>query len=106
MRTMAISGSDLVQAFKVVCESEGKLFIPDSPRQDDIADSMAKHYDSDDLLDAIKLYIKSEYGPMLIFDFAIKSRDFVDKIKKERLSIDKFKQTVADTRKLIEENEL
>jgi len=106
MIPMSIAGSDLIQAFKAVCESEGKLFIPDSPRQEDIADSMAKHYDSDDLLNAIKLYVKSEYGPMLVFDFAIKSRDFVDKVKKERLSIDKFKQTVADTRKLIEEYEL
>ena len=103
---MSISGSDLVQAFKAVCDSENKLFIPDSPRQDEIAESLAKHYDSDFLLEAIKLYVKSEYGPMLIFDFAIKLRDFVDKVKRERLSIDKFKQTVADTRKLIEQDEL
>jgi hypothetical protein len=106
MIPMSITGSDLIEVFKVVCESEGRLFIPDSPRQEDIADSIAKHYDSDDLLNAIKLYVKSEYGPILVFDFAIKSRDFVDKVKKERLSIDKFKQTVADTRKLIEEYEL
>lgn len=103
---MSITGNDLIETFKVICESEDRLFIPDSPRQDDIADSMVKHYDSDDLLNAVKLYVKSEYGPILIFDFAIKSRDFVDKVKKERLSVDKFKQTVAETRKLIENYEL
>jgi hypothetical protein len=100
---MTITGHDLIEAFKTYCESEGKLFIPDSPRQDDIADSLAKHYDSDDILDAIKWCVKTEDGPFLIFDFAIKSRDYIDKIRKEKNSISKFKQVVADTRKLLQD---
>lgn len=102
---MTITGRDFIDAFKTYCENENKLFIPDSPRQDDIADSLAKHYDSDDLLDAIKWCVKTEEGPFLIFDFAIKSRDYIDKIKKEKNSVNKFKQVVAETRKLLE-NEL
>lgn len=100
---MTITGNDFIDAFKAVCESENKFFIPDSPRQDDIADSLVKHYDSDDLLDAIKWCIKSEQGPFLIFDFALKSRDYIEKVKRERNSVVRFKQVVADTRKLLED---
>lgn len=103
---MGITGSNVVDVFKVYCKEKNKLFVPDSPRQDDVADSLADHYDSDDLLEAIKWYVTNEPGPILIFDFALKSRDYVSKIQKERASVDRFKQTVAETRKLIEHNEL
>jgi hypothetical protein len=103
---MALTGNDVIEVFKVYCKENNKLFIPDSPRQDEIAVSLAEHYDSDSLLDAIKWYIEKENDPILLFDFAIKSRDYIDRVKKEKASIDKFKQTVADTRKLIENNEL
>jgi len=100
---MTIIGSDVVSAFRVFCEEKGKLFLPDSPRQDDVADSLAKHYDSDDLLMAIKWYIDTNDGPILVFNFALESRNLVDKIKREQSSINKFKQVVADTRKLLED---
>ena len=100
---MTITGHDFIDAFKAYCESENKLFIPDSPRQDDIANSLVKHYNSDDLLDAIKWCIKSEQGPFLVFDFALKSRDYIDKVKREKNSVNRFKQVVADTRKLLED---
>jgi hypothetical protein len=103
---MALTGSDVVEVFKIYCKEYSKLFVPDSPRQDEVADSLANHYDSDTLLDAIKWYIEKEDGPMLVFDFALKSRDYVEKVKKEKASVDRFKQTVAETRKLIENNEL
>jgi hypothetical protein len=103
---MSISGNDMISVFGYLCKDKKKLFVPDSPRQDDVAKSLVEHYDGDDLLDAIKLYISSEQGPILIFDFALKSRDLVEKVKKERTSVEKFKQTVADTRKLIQEDEL
>lgn len=103
---MALAGKDFVEAFKIYCSENKKLFVPDSPRQEDVADSLVSHYDSDDLLEAIKWYTEKETGPFLIFDFALKSRDYVEKVKKERASVDKFKQTVAETRKLIEQNEL
>jgi hypothetical protein len=100
---MAITGDDVIHVFKLYCEEYSKLFIPDSPRQDEVAESLARHYDSDDLLAAVKWFVQSDQGPILVFDFALKSRDYVEKVKKERASIDKFKQTVAETRKLIED---
>lgn len=100
---MAITGNDVIQAFKVYCEDKNKFFLPDSPRQEDIADSLAKHYDSDDLLMAIKWYVDINDGPILIFNFALESRSLIEKIKKEQNSINKFKQVVADTRKLLED---
>lgn len=103
---MAITGNDVIAVFKVYCKEYNKLFIPDSPRQDDVADSLAEHYDSDDLLEAIKWYVDKDAGPILVFDFALKSRDYIQKIQKERASVDRFKQTVAETRKLIEQDEL
>lgn len=103
---MSITGSDFISVFQHLCKEKGKLFIPDHPRQEEVADSLAEHYDGDDLLDAVKLFISSEPGPFLVFDFAIKSREFVSKAQKERISVEKFKQTVADTRKLIESDEL
>jgi hypothetical protein len=106
MDDMSIKGEDVISVFSLICQEKGKLFIPDSPRQDEVASSLANHYDGDDLLDAIKSYIASEQGPILVFDFAIKSRDIVEKVKKERISLERFKQTVADTRKLIQEDEL
>lgn len=103
---MAITGQDVIAVFVHICKDNNKLFIPDSPRQDEVANSLADHYDGDDLLDAIKLYVASDQGPILVFDFALKSRDLVEKVKKERVSVERFKQTVAETRKLIEDNEL
>lgn len=103
---MALSGSDVVEVFKLYCNQHNKLFVPDSPRQEEVADSMAQHYDSDDLLEAIRWYIEKETGPFIVFDFAIKSRDYIEKVKKERASVDKFRKTVEETRKLIEQNEL
>ena len=103
---MGITGDNVVDVFKIYCKEKSKLFIPDSPRQDEVAQSLAEHYDSDDLLEAIKFYVSNEVGPILIFDFALKSRDYVVKIQKERASVDRFKQTVAETRKLIESDEL
>lgn len=103
---MAISGDDVISVFAHICKEKNKLFIPDSPRQNEVAASLAEHYDGDDLLDAIKMHVSSDPGPILVFDFALKSRDLVEKVKKERASVEKFKQTVADTRKLIEDNEL
>jgi hypothetical protein len=103
---MGIIGNDVVEVFKLYCKEKSKLFIPDSPRQDEIASSLAEHYDSDDLLEAIKFYVTNEPGPILVFDFALKSRDYVSKIQKERASVDRFKQTVAETRKLIHKDEL
>jgi hypothetical protein len=98
----SLTGQEMIEFFKTCSEKYSKLFIPDSPRQEDVANSLIKHYDSDLLKQAIEWYIKAEPGPFLVFDFAIRSRDFVEKVKYENESINRFKQIVADTKKRLE----
>jgi hypothetical protein len=100
---MTITGSDVVAAFKAYCDEYNKLYIPDSPREDAVADSIAKHYNSDILLEAIKKYVQSEEGPFLLFDFAIKSRTLIENAKFEKASVDRFKEIVEETRKKLQD---
>lgn len=99
---MINTGQELIQCFKNCCEKYNKLFIPDSPRQDSVADSLANFYKTDDLEIAIDNFIKSRVGPFLIFDFAIESRTFVQKAQFDKQSGDKFKAIVEETRKRME----
>jgi hypothetical protein len=99
---MAITGVDVVTAFELCCKEQDRLFIPDIPRQEAVSESLAAHYNSDDLLDAIKWFAKNTDGPFLLFEFALKSRDIVERIRRDRLSHEKFKDLVAQTRKLIQ----
>ena len=79
-------------------ETVKQLFIPDSPRQDAVAESLVEHYDSELLLSSIDYYVKSKIGPFLLFDFAIESKKITDKVKKEKESKDKFLQIMRETR--------
>lgn len=103
---MSITGEDVIVAFTTYCAEYSRLFIPDVPRQDAVADSLAKHYNSDDLLEAIRYFVKNDKGPYLIFEFALKSKDIIEKSKFERESGEKFKEIVAQTRKKLESDEL
>ena len=103
---MSLTGEDVIVAFTTYCSEYSRLFIPDLPRQDAVADSLAKHYNSDDLLEAIKYFVKNDKGPYLIFEFALKSKDIIEKSKFERESGEKFKEIVAQTRKKLESDEL
>ena len=76
--------------------------MPDSPRQDDIAESLAKHYDSDLLVKAVEWYVENRPGPFLIFDFAIESREMVERVKHESEAKAKFKDIVEQTRQRME----
>jgi hypothetical protein len=96
---MEVTGLEVVKHFKEFCKKSNKLFIPDSPRQESVADAIAEFYKKDDLFNAIELFIKSKTGPFLIFDFAVESRAYVDKVKLEKSSSDKFKNLVEETRK-------
>ena len=100
---MNLTGELFVEIFSKKCLEHNKLFIPDMPREIAVADSLVNHYKSDDLLKAIEFYIKNEDGPFLIFDFALKSRNFIEKVKFESSSINKFKSIVEETRKKIED---
>lgn len=99
-----LTGLELIQLFKDYSESTHKLFIPDPPRQEMIADSLCKHYDSELLQKAVKWYIDINIGPFLIFDFAVESRSLVEKVRFEKISTDRFKDIVNETRKRMEES--
>lgn len=97
-----LTGTSLIQLFKDCCEKSHKLFIPDSPRQDEIAESLVKHYDSDLLRRGIEWHINNNPGPFLVFDFAIESRSVVEKVKYENESKSRFQDIVEETRKRME----
>jgi hypothetical protein len=96
---MEATGQELINFFKESCKKSNKLFIPDSPRQESVADAIADFYKKQELFDAIQLFIKSNSGPFLIFDFAVESRSYVERVKFEHKSVDKFKNIVEETRK-------
>lgn len=100
--TQNLTGPEMIQFFKDCSDKYSKLFIPDYPRENSVAESLAKHYPADLLKDAIEWYIKNEPGPFLVFNFAVQSREFVDRVKYEKASIARFKQIVADTKKRLE----
>lgn len=97
-----ITGQSLIDLFKDYSEKSHKLFIPDTPRQEQVADSLAKHYDAELLRKAVVWYIDNRPGPFLIFDFAIESRDLVEKVKYENEAKARFQDIVAETRKRME----
>ena len=99
---MEVTGQELISFFKESCKKSNKLFIPDSPRQESVADALAEFYKKEELFDAVKLFIKSKTGPFLVFDFAIESRSYVDKTKFESKSVNAFKEIVEQTKKRME----
>jgi hypothetical protein len=96
---MILTGNELIEYFKSCCKKYHKLFIPDSPRQEQVADALATFYRKDGLEEAIEYFVKSRPGPFLVFDFAIESRSFVERIEFEKKSQDKFKDIVQETKK-------
>ena len=92
-----ITGQELIECLKESCKESGKLFIPDSPRQEAVAESLAEHYDGDIILETVKYFVKSRTGPFLLFDFAIESKKLTDRIKQEKESKEKFMRIVKDT---------
>jgi hypothetical protein len=97
-----LTGPELIELFRDYSEKCHKLYIPDVNREEPISDSLAKHYDSDLLEKSVKWYIDNNPGPFLIFDFAIQSRDIVEKVKYEEASVSKFKDIVQETKRRME----
>ena len=91
------TGQDLLLFLEKSCKESGKLFIPDSPRQEAVAQALAEHYERQLLLDSIVHFVKSRSGPFLMFDFAVESKKITDKVKQERESKNLFMQIVKDT---------
>jgi len=99
---MKLTGEGLIDLFKSYSEKSHKLFIPDTPRQEQIADSLASHYDGDLLQKAVMWYIDNRPGPFLVFDFAVESRGLVEKVQYENEAKSRFEDIVAETRKRME----
>jgi hypothetical protein len=96
---MSLTGQELISHFKQYCDKYHKLFIPDIPRQTHVADALVGYYSHDEILPAIELYIKSNTGPFLVFDFAVQSKKMVEKVAFEKAATGRFKDIVAQTRK-------
>lgn len=88
-----------IEQLKNCCKIYHKLFIPDSPRQEAVAESLLSFYDRDILFQAIDVFVKSNPGPFLVFDFAIQSKKYTDKVVFDSKSINKFKDIVNQTKK-------
>jgi hypothetical protein len=79
------------------------LFIPDSPRQESVADALSEFYQQDILFSAIEMFVKSRSGPFLVFDFAVESKSFTDKVVFDSKSSLKFQEILEETRKRMAE---
>lgn len=100
---MKATGQETIEHFQNYCKQQSKLFIPDSPRQESVAKALADFYDKDILFKAIESFIKSRTGPFLVFDFAVESKTFTDKIRFDDKSNAKFKELLEETRKRMAE---
>lgn len=96
---MNLTGQEVVKYFKESCEKNSKLFIPDMPREEAVAESLGKYYNSEDLMKAIDWYTSSNKGPFLVFDFAVQSRDIIEKAKYEHEAVDRFRKIVEETKR-------
>ena len=92
-----LTGNELIKTFKDLCEKSSKLFIPDSPRQESVADALVQHYDDDLLIKSLEFYVSSNNGPFLMFDFAIVSRNVFEKVKFEEEAKNRFRNLVRET---------
>ena len=98
------TGQDLIDLFQKICDEQGKLFVPDPPRQEQVAKSLVKHFDYSELELAVNKFVSDTYGAVLVFDFAIRSKDLIERSKFETQSKKRFKEIVEQTRLKMESN--
>lgn len=98
----ALTGQEVLQHFISCCKKRSKLFVPDSPRQEQVCDALGDFYEIDILFDAIDEYIKVNPGPFIIFDFAVQSKKYIDNVINEKKSRDSFLLMVKETKKRME----
>ena len=98
------TGQDLNILFQKECDEQGKLFVPDPPRQDQVAKSLVDHFNYEELKPAVGKFISDAYGAVLVFDFALQSRDLIERSKFEEQSKKRFKEIVEQTRLKMESN--
>lgn len=98
------TGQDLIALFQKECNEQGKLFVPDPPRQEQVAKSLVEHFEYEELIPAVSKFVSDTYGAVLVFDFALKSRDLIERSKFEEQSKKRFKEIVEQTRLKMESN--
>ena len=98
------TGQDLIDLFQKECNEQGKLFVPDPPRQEQVAKSLVEHFDYEELKPAVAKFVSDTYGAVLVFDFALKSKDLIERSKFEEKSKKRFKEIVEQTRLEMESN--
>ena len=98
------TGQGLIDLFQKECDEQGKLFVPDPPRQEQVAKSLVKYFDYEELKLAVNKFVSDTYGAVLVFDFVIKSRDLIERSKFETQSKKRFKEIVEQTRLKMESN--
>lgn len=98
-----LTGQEVMQHFVSCCKKRSKLFVPDSPRQEQVCDALADFYNKEILFDAIDEFTKANPGPFIIFDFAIQSKKYIDHVTLEKKSRDKFISIVQETKKRMEQ---
>lgn len=96
---MKATGEQAIQHFQDCCKKYNKLFIPDSPRQESVAKALSEFYEQDVLFMAIEFFVKGRNGPFLIFDFAIESKNYTDRVLFDNKSNSKFRDIFEETRK-------
>lgn len=93
---------DFIKWFAKKAEESGKLFIPDSPRQEKVAKSLItfhnKHFSMDILKASASAYINDSSESVLIFDFALSVKEYRDKAVVDQESKDEFKEILRQTR--------
>jgi len=98
-----LTGQEVMQHFVSCCKKRSKLFVPDSPRQEQVCDALADFYNKEVLFDAIDEFTKANPGPFIVFDFAIQSKKYIDHVTLEKKSRDKFISIVQETKKRMEQ---
>jgi hypothetical protein len=98
----ALTGQEVLQHFISCCKKRSKLFVPDTPRQEQVCDALGDFYEIDILFDAIDEYIKVNPGPFVVFDFAVQSKKYIDHIINEKKSRESFLFMVKETKKRME----
>ena len=98
-----LSPSELVEFFESESEKNGKLFVPDPPREEKVAKSLityaANHSTEEILLKSVQLFIESRTEAVLVFDYALEARSFREKVEIEIASREKFQKTIEATKK-------
>lgn len=99
---------DFINYFEERCEHYEVLFLPDPARQEKIARQLVNLHgktagDKEVLYKAVDLFIQESQGTALIYDFAIESSKYRDKILVNKESHENFNKLLKETEKRMQE---